>query len=257
MIDRHLTTASRALRARRAAIQRVPDLLPAHPEESDAVKFLLTAVDGGETSGEEECGMLWKAGRDDLATAIFIGGTWAITAFHAVIDGPGADYHVTVPAEVPSDLQPATSFHVMETFQAPNGADLALLHLANGLGPAVNPPVIATAAEVQTATTVQICGFGSNDCNNPAGRGKRRISRPLALRPDPDPNQVRADNGAVNPVTCRSDSGGGAYIALAGQLKLAGIVSETVTQPGVSAFTLCVRIAPFLPWIKQMTNLPL
>jgi len=243
------------LRSRIDTFRRIPDLLSGHPSEADAVLQLLATVVGPETDGQLECGLLWKAGSDDLATAIFVGNRWAITALHCVLDGAGCDYHVTLPANVTTDLHPKNSFHVMETFAAPGGIDAALLNLGTGLAPVVERPTIASAQEMQQANSVRICGFGSSNCQNSAGAGRKRISGNLTLATDPtdSANFFLANNGSETPVTCPSDSGGAVYLSAGG--KIAGLVSQTITTPGQNTVTRCVGIAPLLPWIFSTTGL--
>jgi len=251
-----VTTASWALRSGRLQIERVPGLLPDDPNAANAIHTLLRAVDEDETSGQPECGMLWMAAQPNLASCTFLGGRFALTSLHCVVAG-GADVHVTLPADVISEIRPENSFHVLQPVPAPGGQDCALLPLDVGGAPAVDQPSITSAQEVQQAATVQICGFGSNNCDNPAGAGFKRLSRALPIiRDTTDPaNCFMGDNGGPNPVACHSDSGGGAYISVGGTLKLAGIIVSTVTFPNGKSTTRIVRLAPLIPWLTQVTRL--
>ena len=209
--------------------------------------------------------MLWKSGEAFLASAVFLGGRWALTANHAVLDGVNADFHVTLPIEFISDMRPSNSFRVANILSAPGGADLALISFAPGpSAPAAKAAVVASDLEIQQAGTVQMCGFGSDDCSNPTVAGTKRISSGLVLVQDPAAKHIQVDTGkefaaddaGSAPATCPSDSGGGAFVSVSGQLKLAGIIRGTVRDPQNGAYTLCTRLSPLMAWIRQTTGLP-
>lgn len=227
---------------------------------------LVALVDGVATPDIRECGMLWKSGQIFRASAVFLGGRWAIAAQHSTTSGTAADYHVSLPIEFLSDLRPENSFRVEEIVPVPN-EDLALLRLAPdpSAAPKPAPPLRATVEEFEQADSVKLCGFGSNDCDQTTGAGTKRISLPKPIVADPlaknlaiaPLTQFAVDAGGTTPLTCLSDSGGGVYIIVGGTLKLTGIIDATVRDAQNNAYTRCIRLQPFLEFIRQTTHLPL
>jgi Trypsin len=259
-----MSVVETAVRTHIGDLRRLPELLKAHPAESHAVQRLLATVEGQDTSEFPECGILWKCGQAFLASAIFIGGRWALTVGHNT--NRAGEFHVTFPAAVVGDLRPANSFRVAEVIRHLT-ADLSLLHIASdGLSPDVTPAVFATAAEFTAAGHVKVCGFGSGDCTNPGVVGTKRISDLLevvtskivaALPVDPA-TEFAADNAVQRAVTCDSDSGGPAFVFVRGVPKTAGAIIGTITDPASGkVFTKCLRLLAFLPWIREKTGLTL
>lgn len=227
---------------------------------------ILATVEGDDTSGFPEVGILWKCGQVFLATTVFLGGRWMLTVKHAVADGTAGDYHVTIPAVTVGDMRPSNSFRVVEVIPAPNDADLALLRLASGtLAPGGDPTVFATEEEFQQAGQVRFCGFGSQDCSNPSLIGVKRISIPLKVVADPAAKQLQvnsatefaADNAANHPITCPSDSGGAAFVTVDGVAKLAGAIIGTILDPQNNTYTKAIHLSVFLPWLRQETGFPI
>jgi hypothetical protein len=254
-----------AVRAHLSDLRRLPDLLKQHPAESHAVQQLLATVEGQDTSEFPECGILWKCGQAFLATAVFLGGRWALTVRHNTGSGAG-EFHVTFPAAVVGNIRPANSFRVAEVIPHPT-ADLSLLHIASdSLSPDVAPAVFATEAEFAAAGHVKVCGFGSGDCDNPGAVGTKRISDSLEVvansvvagLPVDSATEFAADNAVGHAVTCGSDSGGPAFVFVDGVPKTAGAIIGTITDPvSGKVFTKCLRLLTFLPWIREKTGLTL
>jgi hypothetical protein len=213
-----------------------------------------------------ECAPVWQPGTKDLFSAVFLGGGWLLSALHPV--QKNGDYHVALPVGSVTDLLPVNIFRVVDVHFRPgaNDVDLCLLELNGAPAPTpfVTPPTLAGAADIGVGSKVKLCGFGSDDCNQAQGAGVKRTSLelpvvdPVALHLPVDPAiGFAADDLGPTPVTCPSDSGGGAYASAGGVLKLAGIIRATVHNAGGKPYTQCIRILPALDWIRNTTHLPL
>lgn len=256
-----IVMAAEFLRSARDTIVGIPSLLEEqYPVEAATITKLLATVDGTRTDGIPQCAFLWRSGEAFLASAVFLGGRWLITAEHAVRD-PG-DYNVTLPVKYTSDFRSKNSFRVAKIVREPSGADLALLSVSSiAQSPKVPRPDLATEQEVRQSSTAQVCGVGSDDCQNLSCAGVKRISAQLNIVPDSTVTSLGADpatdlildNGGPRRVLCLSDSGGAALIAMGGHQKVAGIIRETL--PGYR-FSQCTRLGPFMTWIRQTTALP-
>lgn len=214
-----------------------------------------------------ECAAVWQAGVDNLASAIFLGGRWLITAQHAVQEGKAGNYLVTLPIDSLRDMRPPNTFRVTDVIPSETpGQDLALLQVSDSTNaPAAPNASLVRAEDFPPDSSVQLCGFGSDDCLNDIRAGDKRLSlvlhvpiTPVGLIPPVDTALGFAvDDGGATPVTCDHDSGGGAYVTVGGVLRLAGIIRETVVDATGKPFTHCMRILPALDWIRQTTHLPL
>jgi hypothetical protein len=211
-----------------------------------------------------QCSLLISNVLQSYASAMYLGGQWAITAGHAVhLNFP---YQLSAPVDRIADVTHANSFDVKPSPAA--SADLALLQLSgipqDGGGPLAGIP-LATEAELTQAGSAQLCGFGSNDCEDLSMSGVRRLSDPYPLVAPGTPGfnfdpatQFVVQNTPKAPLVCTSDSGGGAVIQVAdGTFKLAGIITDQLVSPadGSPSGIRCVRLSAFAAWIQMVTGI--
>lgn len=124
--------------------------------------------------------------------------------------------------------------------------DVGLVNLRTAID-GVLPAQIATTDQLQASSHVTLVGFGVNDSGV---AGIKRIAQvPIQFlegRVKQDIGNLAFDREvefvAGTPATgaCYSDSGGPAYIVVAGEFKLAGIIAGG--KPGCGGFTICTRI---------------
>jgi hypothetical protein len=224
-----VTPLSRFVLQQRHTLDRIPGLLALEAEETDVLRQLIGFRLGNPTDKVPQCSVLWVPGLQSYASALYLGGCWAVTAGHAVtLEVP---YQLSVPVQRVTDITHANSFDAVP-LRAPS-SDLALLQLS-GIPPLAGLS-LASDAELQQAGSVQLCGFGSNDCEDESLAGFRRLSDPYPIVSNPaalginiDPATqfvVRKTPGA--PLVCDSDSGGGALIPTNdGNFKLTGIITD-------------------------------
>jgi hypothetical protein len=230
-----------------------------HAAEAEVFRQLIGFVLGNPTDKVPECGFLFAPNSVSNASAMFLGDRWALTAGHAVVlDLP---YQLSVPVARITEVTNANSFDA-QPIPEPS-VDLALLELSGF--PQLCGIRVATDQELHQAGSVQLCGFGSNDCEDLSMAGVRRLSKPFPLLEDPRalgvdiaPTEFAVRNTSANPLVCDSDSGGGALIiASDGSLKLAGIIIDGLSSPttGAPIGVRCIRLPAFLDWIRRVTGL--
>jgi len=249
----------------RQQLRRIPALLAADSDESSVMIELIQFILGKPTTQVPQCAVLSIPVSEDYASAMFLGGAWALTALHALSES--GSYVVSLPVSEVAEVAKVNSFEVAPT-PAPHNADLALLRMNGIPNSTVDAIPLASVADLATAGSVQLCGFGSDSCDVLARAGIKRLSDPFpvlstaaaaALGIDLDPaTQFVVKNTPSAPLVCLSDSGGAALIATGGgKFKLAGIITDQVASAnGVPLGVICVRVSAFADWIGRLTGLP-
>lgn len=251
----------------RQSLRRIPDLLAHGSDEAQAMSQLNILLFGSPTSELPQCSVLLQpCSATGCATAMFLGGKWALTALHA-LESKGCPYVVSLPITAVADIRKTNMFEV-NPIPAPNPTgieadqpDLALLEL-DGM-PEVGALKLANEDDLRQAGAVQLCGFGSDNCDIPTNAGVKRLSDACPILENPAASGINIDpatqfivqNPGSAPLVCKSDSGGGAVIPLgSGAFKLAGIIIDEVVSSitGAPIGVKCVRLSAFSTWIQNV-----
>jgi endonuclease G len=147
--------------------------------------------------------------------------------------------------------------------------DLAIVELREDA--AATPVPLATAKELAAAESVDLVGFGYSDPERPVGFGRKRhvnvligvleeeggAGEQLEQRFGFDSRlEFVAGRKGLGRDTCNGDSGGPAYVDVAGEIKLAGITSRA-TDEGVAACGdggVYTRPDRYLDWIGTVAR---
>lgn len=198
------------------------------------------AVSGGTVShdpnGLRRSVVQIESSSGELCSGALIAPDLILTAAHCVLQR--AAYRVVVidrnfrripikavAAAMHPDFVPGT------TPRAQPGIDLAILKLANSLGPDFTPLDPAYAREVATGESVDLAGFGLTAENQRGSARVLRQARLVSLGPLQVANRVLvvADRTRLAETTgagaCRGDSGGPILTGAPGSYQLLGIVS--------------------------------
>lgn len=244
----------------RKTIREIPGSLPPESAHAMVMSSLVGFLIGNPDTQISQCGVVWIPVSEDFASAMFLGGTWGLTAGHFFLEQAN-EYVMSVPLTEVAQATISTALQATNVPE-PSGADLSLVRL-NGTPQKVTGIPIASDAEVVAAKTVQLCGFGPSQCDLPARASIRRLSSPLQIVANPpasfglNAGEFVVQGTSSTPVVCPGDSGGGVVISTANGFKLAGIILDQFAFDGLPASAKCLRLSPFVNWIKQVTGLPL
>lgn len=240
---------------RRQTLRRVPGLLRQESNEARAMNDLIAFVFGNPTSGVPQC-CLVSVPQTDFASGMFLGGNWVLSSGH-FFQEESPIYQVNLPIQDIDGIRKDNTFDVKNITLS----DQEDLSLAQFEGTTMVPAIpIANDSEIQQAGKVQLCGFGPDCVSGP--QGIKRLSDPVPLMSNAAATAAGIDfrpatEFVVGPsiplnLVCNRDSGGPALIdAGGGNFKLAGIIIDQVDHGAI-----CVRMSPFLGWIRSVTGLP-
>lgn len=210
------------------------------------------AVSGGQTDGGHASVVFVQtvpsAPLPELCTGTVIGKRAVLTAAHCAVGQTPASLTVGVGVSVKS---PERVVPVAAVVPYPRyglgprdeelGLDLGLVITAEDLG--LDPIPLAEEATLGAAVLV---GYGQSDPDDQQTRGTRR-SAPVVLDAV---CSTLARFGNQDGNACHGDSGGPLLVELAGQTRLAGVVSyggKSCAPP-----TFAVRVAPFRAWVEAV-----
>ncbi|MBV9076081.1 MAG: trypsin-like serine protease [Methylobacteriaceae bacterium] len=230
------------------------------------------AVTGGEVdrdaNGLRRSVVQIESSKGELCSGAVIAQNLVLTAAHCVLQS--ASYRVVVVDHrfrryavkaVAAALHP--SFVPGTTPRTQPGVDLAILKLAQPLGPEFQPLDPGASAEVGEGEYVDLAGFG---LSSEAKRGSARIlrrTRLVSLGTMQVANRVLvvADEDRLAETTgsgaCRGDSGGPILRGAPGQYQLLGIVSwssgalHAATATACGGLTAVTPVAEHESWIRS------
>lgn len=144
--------------------------------------------------------------------------------------------------------------------------DIAVMILDEDSG--IEPAAVASTTELQSANDVQLVGFGESNAAG-EGFGIRRVAETVirslqrGRTPMSDDEQRFGFDSALEFVAggdgrdmCNHDSGGPAYIPVAGRRKVAGVTKKTIkTAPGIAACgdgAVFTRVDVHLAFIREV-----
>jgi endonuclease G len=150
--------------------------------------------------------------------------------------------------------------------------DICVVILEEDAG--VPPVAVATTAQMAEPDQVMLVGFGFNDPVRPWGFGvKRQALVDITPPPGSSAGVVREDeqiagydnlhelhagrrNLGID--SCNGDSGGPAYVSVDGEVAVAAITSRATQDARLPCGDggIYTRIAPYLPWIGEVTAAP-
>jgi hypothetical protein len=229
------------------------------------------AMVAGDDAGENEipqCALVRVSQSNGICSAVFIGGAWALGAFHSYQTSKTGQIFLPIARMPDQGPPPGRTFEIIDAAEV-SASGLALLKLKEG-PPGVGLPrmlgiSVATEAEFRNSSGAFFCGFGSNQCDsqNPGGipgtLGQKRLtSQPHAIiRTNPPPGLMPSEfavrNTGPTPLVCPADSGGAALIRVGNIMKLAGIIQGSLLGAAVRS----TKITPFLDELRKKTGLPL
>lgn len=148
--------------------------------------------------------------------------------------------------------------------------DISILILAS---PALVPPIAMASDEaVESASAVELVGFGYNDPERPVGFGVKRqvrIDLPLILRKEGEDlspleqllgfhadYEFVAGRKGLGRDSCNGDSGGPAYISIGNQVRLAGLTSRATREAVANCGDAGIYVRPtfFRSWIDGVVS---
>ena len=196
-----------------------------------------------------------------LCTASVVANDLAVTAAHCVSDGAArlqnmTLYFTTRLTQV-SEAQTREVDHIAvhpswSPGRAVNTADVAVLHFNGGLPQGYMPAALLPFdAELAAGESVEIAGYGISDAQNDAGSGVLRQIELKIANPRFSETEVELDQSHGGGA-CHGDSGGPAYVVIAGQPYLFGITSRGSGDCDVDV--IYTRIAAYGDWFGDASR---
>lgn len=244
---------------------------------SQFADMMFSVVGGQEAAGDfDECAAVGRLDAVLGCSGVLVSPGTIVTAGHCGQRGRNPDPNAAaLPLNDLSELTAAEvnpgTFIAHPKFTGVGAHDIAVLVLDRDC--VVLPVPLASTNEMIEAAEVTVAGFGKDDYAAIDGFGVKRSAKvpiqflagspnqtiPASIDPSDcfDP-QLEFIVGSAKAGPCKGDSGGPVYIDIAGNRKVAGIVSRPPQKqtPICKGLTICTRIDVFASWIEAQ-KLPL
>ena len=226
-------------------------------------------IGGSETNGSEEfaktIAAVFNTTQGSLCTASILSDTILLTAAHC-LDGPTASLRVVFGPDI-RDAQTRIVQKVEEYKVSPlwpfrqneelNTGDVALVRFSGGLPAGFKPAtVLADAAQLANGTKVLLAGYGQSNGVTGTGSGRLRYVEVSIENNKFSESEILLDQ-RQGKGACHGDSGGPAYVSVAGKLYLWGITNRGINDPrnDCSVSAAYANVLFYANWIKRTAAL--
>ncbi len=199
-----------------------------------------------------------------LCTASIVSGKYLITAAHCVRPGATKNLRVVFGTDLTSKSTISGVGTVTGVVQSPlwatnqnkptNTGDFALIRLASSLPESFFPaPILTDASVLQEGTAIVLAGYGITaghkdpKTTNDNGAGVLRQVTTKMINPGFSETEMMIDE-SHGQGACHGDSGGPAYVQVAGKLMLFGVTSRGTDQY-CSKTVVYTSILAYLKWL--------
>ena len=251
--------------ATRIAITGVAVFLPGLPAAA--------SIFGGKTISVSETPwqLLFEYAQDKKGCgAVWLGGRWAVTAFHCLANADLATAAVYAGISTRGEATPAVRIPIKRFIPHPESFalrhDITLLELSADVTATLARPIAyATRADSVAGLTnpgklCRISGFGMNTTANILADSLHMLETTIVSHTDQSPfhHQIKIGGGS-SPVlsACQGDSGGPIVVRdAAGTGWIVAGVTSTGTVPcgDANVFTSYTRISAYADWIKSVLD---